>query len=212
MALSTDWVKYYSSPVGFARLTRWLSSRKILGLINKYINQGTSIQICELGGANSCFMATICNNINISRYHVIDNCEYGLKLLDYRDPINRHVITKQNGDVLGFSDWNPASYDLVFSIGLIEHFNLEDTQKAVAAHFTQVKEGGYVLIAFPTPTLIYCLIRRFLESIGQWNFPDERPLSQNEVRRHCKKYGTVVHETLHYGAVLTQGYILVKAF
>jgi len=212
MNLSTDWVKYYSSPIGFAHITRWLSARKILRLISKYIDQSGQIEICELGGANSCFMLPLCAGLDVSHYHVIDNCDYGLKLLSDKEPSSGTLVSSQNSDVIGYSSWSRNSFDLVISVGLIEHFDKDGTRNAIAAHFSQVREHGLVLITFPTPTRIYCFFRSFLESIGKWKFHDERPLSQEEVYKCCKEHGTVIHQSLNYGAVFTQGYILVKSF
>ena len=212
MILSTNWVKYYKAPIGLAYITRWLSAKKILLLISKYIDKRAAIEICELGGANSCFLLPLCAGLNVKRYHVIDNCGYGLKLLDKKKIDSRVIVSLQNRNVLEYANWERNSFNLVLSVGLIEHFNQEGTSKAIAAHFSQVRTNGLVLITFPTPTRIYLLLRSFLERIGKWNFPDERPLSQEEVRICCKQYGIVIHESINYGAVLTQGYILVKSF
>lgn len=212
MNLSTNWVQYYSSPIGFARITRWLSAKKILRLLRRYVGHSSDLNICELGGANSCFMLPLCSGFKVNRYHVIDSCEYGLQLLTQKLPNSATLVSSQNSDVLDYSDWKASSFDLVFSVGLVEHFDEEGTSEAIKAHFNQVKDGGLVLITFPTPTCIYRLLRSILEYFGKWKFPDERPLLQEEVRKCCKSYGTIIHESLNYGAVFTQGYILVKSF
>lgn len=212
MSLSTDWVQYYRAPIGLAHITRWMSANKIANLISRYIERKNKIEICEIGGANSCFLLPLCARFNVNRYHVIDNCNYGLKLLTKKQPSSSTTVSSQNGNVLEHVHWKRNSFDLVLSVGLIEHFDQEGTRSAISAHFSQVRKDGLVLITFPTPTRIYRLLRSFLEKIGKWNFPDERPLLQEEVRQCCKEYGTVIHESLNYGAVFTQGYILVKAF
>jgi len=52
---------------------------------------------------------------------------------------------------------------------------------AVQAHLDAAKLGGYILITFPTPTLLYRIIRKAAEILGVWKFHDERPLKAAEV-------------------------------
>jgi SAM-dependent methyltransferase len=75
---------------------------------------------------------------------------------------------------------DPAA-DIVFSVGLVEHFNPAQTREAVLAHFNLLKPGGVAIITFPTPTALYRLARRLIEMAGMWKFPDERPLRPREV-------------------------------
>jgi len=208
---STNWDQYYRSPVGLARVTRWLSSRRILRLLRRYSHSQHPLSICELGGANSCFLLPLCRSLPISRYHIIDTCRFGLLLLASKQQHVRADISWELGDVLLPQRSGLEAFDLVFSVGLIEHFDPINTSRAIAAHFARVRPGGLVLITFPTPTLVYRILRGLVEHLGQWKFPDERPLLQQEVRDCCRGYGVILHESLHSGSVFTQGYILVRA-
>ena len=51
------------------------------------------------------------------------------------------------------------------------------------AHFALAKPGGTVAILFPENTVLYRFVRRILERVGLWSFPDERPLVAEEVIR-----------------------------
>lgn len=211
MAELTNWDQYYRAPVGFARITRWLSKNKILRLLRRHCVSAHPLAICELGGANSCFLQPLCQGLSVYRYHVIDSCRYGLELLHGKRPQALAQLSWEEGDVLQPQQSAALPFDVVFSVGLIEHFDTAGTRRAIAAHFAKVRPGGLVLITFPTPTLVYRSLRALAERLGQWKFPDERPLPQQEVRECCRAYGQVLHESLHYGAIFTQAYILVIA-
>jgi len=101
-------------------------------------------------------------------------------------------------------------YNLVYSIRLIEHFSKEGTRNCILKHVEATKEGGYVLLAFPTPTLQYRIIRFGLEVLGLWRFADERPLKLEEVINTLKPYGKIKKVTINYKMLMTQGIVLLK--
>jgi predicted SAM-dependent methyltransferase len=99
--------------------------------------------------------------------------------------------------------------DVVFSVGLIEHFSPADTRRAVGAHFDLARPGGVVLLSFPTPTLLYRATRRFFEILGVWAFPDERPLRRAEVMAAIGGRGRVLYEKVLWCLFLTQRLMVV---
>jgi cyclopropane fatty-acyl-phospholipid synthase-like methyltransferase len=117
------------------------------------------------------------------------------------------VIT-QEVDVLNVAP--KLSLDFVYSVGLIEHFNVEETARVIQAHFDMLKPGGIALITFPTPTFLYKGTRRLAEKTGQWIFHDERPLSISEVLKTVSLYGTVLHQEIIWPIFLTQGAIVAR--
>ena len=74
-------------------------------------------------------------------------------------------------------------YDIVFSVGLIEHFDPAGTARVVAAHFDYLRPGGTAIITFPTPTWLYRVVRGLAEMTNNWIFHDERPLRLPEFER-----------------------------
>ncbi len=75
-------------------------------------------------------------------------------------------------DVLRLGDLGFQA-DVVFSIGLIEHFDPAGTRQAIEAHFALLKPGGYAIISYPTPTWLYRAARTLTEAAGLWKFHDE---------------------------------------
>lgn len=206
MTEATDWDRYYRNTPRYTSVTRKISERKIIGLVDDFCGD-RSLEICELGGANSCFVSAIFRSIDVAAYHVVDFNEFGLGLLDSKGLGTR--LSWERGDVL-VDAGGARQFDLVYSVGLIEHFQPEETRQAVQNHFARCKSGGIVLITFPTPTLPYRAIRSLAESSGKWSFPDERPLEFAEVRSACLAHGTIVHESINWMIGLTQGYVVAR--
>ena len=102
--------------------------------------------------------------------------------------------------------------DIVFSVGLIEHFAAEQTAHVIGRHFSCVKPGGLVVITFPTPTFLYRITRTLAESAGLWRFPDERPLQWAEVLAEVVRHGMVLTTFTNWPLALTQGVVVARAW
>jgi SAM-dependent methyltransferase len=204
--LATDWNKYYRAPFPASHVTRRLTARKVVRLLDGLF-AGKPVEIAELGGGNSFIVDRILADISVQRYAVWDTNAKALDQLRARfsdDP----VVESQLGDVLEPID--EPGFDLVFSIGLIEHFDQDGTRQALENHFRMCRAGGYVLVSFPTPTLLYRLIRGLAELTGSWKFPDERPLRFEEVLGVASEYGLLKHRSILWGIGLTQGYCVFQ--
>ena len=177
----TDWTRYYLAPFVTARLLRRITSGRLLSALKRagfHVSPDTGFAV-ELGGGGSSFAARLVRRFRFREYGVIDTSEEGLRLfLDRKPPCL--CRTERRSVLDDLPDWQA---DLVFSAGLIEHFSPADTARAVRAHFTLAKPGGSVAILFPENTALYRAVRRILEFLGLWSFPDERPLAAEEVIR-----------------------------
>jgi putative flippase GtrA len=206
-AEATDWDRYYRSVPFTANLTRRYTQSVLISLLRKFSGKG-SAALVEIGGANSCFLDGILNEIRPAAYHVIDRNEYGLSLL--RTRLNgRPDVFLHQADVLRFADpgWRGR---IVFSVGLIEHFDRAGTRRAIRAHFDLLDSGGYVIVTFPTPTWLYVGARSITEALGMWHFPDERPLKPGEVQEAVRDLGEVVFEKTLWPLVFTQHLMVVR--
>ena len=165
----------------------------------------SGVSILEIGGANSCFLDRILAEVRCARYDVVDTNRYGLSLLEARAGAMVHLHEQS---VLALSLDREA--DVVFSVGLVEHFGPADTRAAVRAHFDVLRPGGTAIITFPTPTPLYRLARRFLEVTGMWKFPDERPLQPPEVIAALRDRADVLYQKTLWPLVLTQHLIVAR--
>jgi len=206
MSDQTDWDDYYLKPARAASFTRSITRAKLIRTIKPHIS-GT-IAVCELGGANSSVLEKFCSHCEITDYHIMDTNEFGLSLLP--DECQGTKVTHSCSDVLLPYPESSQRFDLVLSIGLIEHFDVSGTRKAVQAHLDAAKLGGYILITFPTPTLLYRIIRKSAEILGVWKFHDERPLKAAEVITALGSQVEILHRSTNWWIGLTQYYILAQ--
>jgi SAM-dependent methyltransferase len=110
--------------------------------------------------------------------------------------------------VLALSLDQPA--DLVFSVGLVEHFDPGRTREAILAHFQALRPGGIAIITFPRPTALYRVTRRMIEMAGMWRFFDERPLHPEEVIAAVRESGEVMYQQTLWPLFLTQQLIVAR--
>lgn len=177
----TDWTEYYRKPFFLSRFTRRYTSAVITRAIAMYTRHDHPLIVAELGGANSCFLEALDCRFNIGQYHVFDSNPYGLSLLSNRSKRRAQVVMHEE-NVLRPSAG--LASDVVFSVGLIEHFDPHGTAMAIRSHLDRLRPGGVLILSYPTPTLLYRLIRSLAELGSSWKFPDERPLFLPEVVRH----------------------------
>jgi putative flippase GtrA len=210
MHTATDWDHYYTHVPATARLTRRYTTAALLNAIRRHVTPSAAdgmLSIVEIGGANSCFLDSILESVRCGSYDVVDTNQYGLSLLAQRLGNNR-VVRLHQQSVLALS--LAESADLVFSVGLVEHFDQRATREAVLAHFDALRPGGVAIITFPRPTLLYRVTRRLIEIMGMWKFPDERPLNRPEVLDAVRERGDVVYQKLLWPLFLTQQLIVAK--
>lgn len=201
---ATDWDFYYRKDPAPSRFTRPIIERVFINAFRKY--SVPRPVVVELGGAGSHVFDSVMKHINPTRYHVVDNNQYGLEVMRRR--VDRPELVLHNEDVLRMN--LPLQADTVFSLGLIEHFDQEGTRNAVLAHFQLLRPGGVAIISFPTPTLLYRLARWSAEKAGKWIFHDERPLWIAEVARAVAGQGEILYRKLIWPIFLTQTLIVVR--
>jgi putative flippase GtrA len=207
---ATDWDRYYLSVPPTAKLTRRYSTWALLRAIKRYTaasREDGQLSIVEIGGANSCFLDAIVARFPCRSYDVIDTNEYGLSLLSDRAGDGK-VVRLHRASVLEHA--LDVAADVVFSVGLVEHFEPKETRAAVLAHFDLLRPGGTAIITFPTPTLLYRITRALISALGMWRFPDERALDPREVTSAVRERGELVCEKTLWPLLLTQHLIVAR--
>jgi glycosyltransferase involved in cell wall biosynthesis len=207
----TDWDQYYRKIPATARITRKYTARVLVDMIRRYgtPSESSGLSIVEIGGANSCFVEAIMAKIRTRFYDVIDTNEFGLSLLARRAAASPPVrLYRQSVLDLSYDEKS----DLVFSVGLVEHFTPADTRSAILAHFDALRPGGILVIAFPTPTFLYRAAKTLIEICGMWKFPDERPLKPAEVLASIGERGDVLCRKTLWPLILTQHLVVARKF
>ena len=204
---ATDWTRYYERPFVTAHLTRRITGRILAKMLVKAgFPAGGSI--IELGGGSSAFCDTLIRRLKVYHYTVVDSNPRGTELFRAKHPGPETEALRADILTLDPATFEPA--DLVFSVGLVEHFSEEQTRIAIRRHFELAKPGGLVLITFPVPTFSYRLIRRAAEMLGIWRFPDERPIQLEDAVALCAEHGEVIAKRLNRAILLTQGIVLAR--
>lgn len=204
----TDWTKYYDKPYRTASFTRRITGRTLVGAIKKHFGETKGMVLTEIGGANSAFLELLLRELKPSEYTIIDSNETGLEKTRerIRPEDNVHLLKK---DILN-GEFDRQTSDLVLSVGLIEHFDQKGTQKAIQAHFEILKPGGFAVMTFPTPTVLYRISRFVAEKLGLWIFHDERPLMIQEVLETAKNYSESLEFKIIWPIFFTQGIAVFK--
>ena len=206
---ATDWTRYYEKPFIAAHITRRITAHRIAKMV---LAAGGFPDRCgrivELGGGNSAFCDTFKDCLYVQFYTVVDSNPRGVELFKAKHPGPETKAICTDLFTLDTASIEPA--DLVFSVGLVEHFPEEQTKLAIRRHFELAKPGGQVLITFPVPTFSYRLIRRVAEALGIWRFPDERPIPLEDAVRFCAEHGDVLAKRLNRAILLTQGIVLAR--
>ena len=203
----TEWDDYYQKPYFTAKVSRYFSTRRLIQNIRQYAPTQKGLTIAELGGAGSAFYSRINNVFNPVRYYILDNNQFGLDLLS-QSPEKGNNLILRNIDILSLDE--KLGLDIVYSIGVIEHFSGEDICRAIKAHFDLLKAGGVAIISFPTPTWLYRLSRTISTLLGLWIWHDEVPLPLRDVTEIAAKYGEVVAAKTLWPMFLTHAMLVIR--
>jgi hypothetical protein len=211
MQRATDWDAYYEKPFATARLTRRYTGSWLRRVMRTYLAGRPKLEVIEFGGGNSCFFRSLVDSLPISRYDVVDLNEKSLRLFQQQaDDVPSVSTATRRVDLLKETP-ALATADAVFSVGLIEHFDVEGTREVARRHFSCVRDGGIVIITAPTPTWLYRATRGAAEQIGVWEFPDERPLLAEEILKGGEGLGSPLHSQTLWPLVLTQHAVVWRA-
>jgi len=206
MNRATDWDRYYRKPFSATAITRRITTARLIGSIRRH-RPDPCRHIVEWGGANSCFIDAIYRAFAPERYTAADSNALGLSLLRRREAQYPGLNTLQD-DVL--APKQIVQGDVVYSVGLIEHFDPRRTAQAIRSHFEWARPGGLVVISFPTPTWLYRTARWCAERLGVWIFHDERALDFDEVMGEMQRHGRFLGRDLIWPTVLTQGVLIFR--
>ena len=208
--LKTDWDAYYENPGKFTRFTRRITTRQLIDCFRRYRGPAGEARVIEFGGANSCFHDSVREAFRPAAYDIVDSNRAGLDLFAARHPDLTEIRLIESDVRNAYPESASEDCDICFSVGLIEHFDEAETREVIRCHFRAVRNGGLVILFFPTPTWLYRAIRGAAEALGIWAFPDERPLAMAEVVREAEKHGRVVLSKTNWWIGLTQGIVLTQ--
>ncbi len=203
----TDWDSYYQKPYKTASFTRRITQNALIKYMEQYATKSKKSEICEMGGANSCFYDCLIEKFKPKKYTIIDNNKLGLEKFSNRHSDNS-VANLVVDNVLDLN--HEDEFDIVYSVGLIEHFEDEGVVLAVKSHFDLLKKDGIVIISVPTPTFLYKITRKISEILNLWIFHDEKPITVKDAKDIINQFGRIMNYKILWGVVLTQVMFVIK--
>ena len=166
-------------------MTRRITTELLIRLMREYGPASSSRRptLLELGGANSCFVTALRGALGPGEYHIVDNNKTGLALSRERhhpgESVFVHEVDLLRGTV-------PLQADITFSVGLIEHFDEAGTARLIQEHFRATREGGLVVITFPTATRLYPRDSRDLRAAEDVDFLRRTSALRRRGARRCR--------------------------
>ena len=178
----TDWERYYRNPYPTAKWSRRIMANALADAIRRHAPRREALSILEIGGGNSCFLAGLMEQFHFGEYLILDNSTEGMRRARERfAPVYGDRVRYREADVFEPAADLAGRYDVVLSVGLIEHFTDEEIVRLVRLHADFARPDGLVVIAVPTPTIFYRIVRTGAELLGIWQFPDERPIRRRRL-------------------------------
>lgn len=150
LTTKTDWDNVWSKinlPVEVRRSKiKYADWNILLDVFDKYLPKNKNMTILEIGGAPGDFLVYMYKNFGY-KIHAIDYSEIGCRKMKENFDLLNIPITIFQGDIFHTDDNYLGKYDIVYSLGFIEHFNDLDT--VIKKHLEFLKPGGILLIDTP---------------------------------------------------------------
>ncbi len=205
LAKKSYWDSVHKKGFGYVQspLLQGLQNYELNLLVKKYAKKAKAKTIFEVGCAPANYLIAFNKQFNLDVAGV-EYSEEGMKKIEENFSKNNVKGKIFHADFFddAFLKKNKNKYDIVYSIGFIEHF--DNPQECIDRHFALVKESGYVIIAIPNLRSIY---KPFLskELIDSHNLTI---MEKTSLKTYFKQYKT--HELFYCGGLLNLGLLTYK--
>jgi SAM-dependent methyltransferase len=120
--------------------------REILRVFKRFVPEGQGSRALEIGGAPGGYLAFVNRTFGHEAY-AIDSSAVGCRKLEENFRLLKIPVTVYCRDVLEGDLSDLPRFDLVYSLGLIEHFS--DPREMIRKHIELAKPGGLVILGLP---------------------------------------------------------------
>lgn len=121
-------------------------SKELLQIINRYMPEKKGLGILEIGGAPGQWLAYFAKKYRYS-IHALDYSKIGCEKLKENFALLNLDATIYNCDLIKDNLSDLPRFDIVYSLGFIEHFN--DLELVVDRHLALLKDGGILMLGVP---------------------------------------------------------------
>jgi SAM-dependent methyltransferase len=131
---------------------------KITDVLDAYLPRQAHLDFLEIGGAPAQWLVYVARTRRYN-FHLLDYSSVGLKLAARNLEMLNVEAAVHYGDM--FDDTlNIGSFDVVMSLGVIEHFG--DLTQVVRAHAKFLRPGGTLILGVPNFSGVKRVVKRFL--------------------------------------------------
>lgn len=120
--------------------------REILRVFKRFVPDGRGLRALEIGGAPGGYLAFVARTFG-HEAHAIDSSPIGCRKLEENFKLLEIPVSVYCRDVLEGELSDLPRFDLVYSLGLIEHFS--DPLPMIRKHVELAKPGGLVILGLP---------------------------------------------------------------
>ncbi|MGB3241884.1 MAG: methyltransferase domain-containing protein [Candidatus Omnitrophota bacterium] len=152
--------------------------RKYLGLVEKHLKKTPGLKALEVGCGSSIDSHLIAEETTADLYGV-DISEEALRVarevsLKFDKKVNLSV-----GDALKL-EFDPNTFDLVFSQGLLEHF--DKPLEVLKEQIRILKPGGILIVNVPQKYTVYTIYKHLSALFGRWEWGAETEFSSWQLK------------------------------
>jgi SAM-dependent methyltransferase len=145
---------------------RQSSTAAILEVLDRFVGSPSRQSVLEIGGAPGGFLVHLWRRFG-HEVTVLDNSPVGVELTRQNFELLNVPGTVLQRDLFSTDPPTPQ-FDVVYSLGLIEHF--ADTRSVVGAHLAYVKPGGRLIIGCPNLLGVNgAVLRRLSPKMLEWH-------------------------------------------
>ncbi len=121
-------------------------NRELVCRFHEYLPEKEGLSILEIGGAPGQWLAYFAKNFHYT-IHAVDYSKVGCDRMQENFDLLNLDATIYNRDVLKDDLSDLPRFDIVYSMGFIEHFS--DLDLIVEKHLVLLKDGGILLLGVP---------------------------------------------------------------
>lgn len=149
LSQNKDWDKRWSRlklPLEVNKDSTSITTQEIIKIFERILPHKDGINILEIGGAPGRWLAYFKRNFNY-KINAIDYSETGCNKMRENFNILKIEANIYKLDILKHDLSNIPQFDIVYSLGFIEHFN--NTNHLVKKHLELLKNGGILILGVP---------------------------------------------------------------
>jgi ubiquinone/menaquinone biosynthesis C-methylase UbiE len=164
-------------------------------LIQRYLTEVNGQRILELGCGTGIDINVIAKEKKSSKCFGSDISPQSIKVCEHITKIFSNEIELFVADTQRLP-LKAQTFDLVFSQGLVEHF--EDPEAVIAEQVRVLREGGILIVNVPQKYTGYTLMKKRAMKKGKWKLGWESEFSYSNLKRIGKRLALIEKDVLGY--------------